>query len=101
MSTRITAQQSSHLLVSGVLDFSGVLLVREAGEGLIRQAPEQVVIDFSGVERAGSAAVSLMMCWLRTACRERKSIRFIQVPELLQKIIAVSGLTENLFIDQC
>ncbi|OPX54936.1 phospholipid transport system transporter-binding protein [Oceanospirillum multiglobuliferum] len=99
--TQIIALQPNHLLVSGDLDFSGVLLVRSSGEALIRQAPEEVVIDFSGVERAGSAAVSLMMCWLRTACQEKRQIRFTQLPELLKKIITVSGLTENLFIDQC
>lgn len=96
---QVDAVAPGQLKVQGELDFSTVLKVRRAGEQLIAVGPETIEVDFSGVHASGSAAVSLMMCWLRAACRDSKAIHFTGLPEPLQRVIAVSGLSEHLSFD--
>ncbi|OOV86492.1 STAS domain-containing protein [Oceanospirillum linum] len=96
----IVTSPSGVLQVSGVLDFSTILPLRKQGELLIVEGPESIEVDFSGVHASGSAAVSLMMCWLRAACRADKAIHFTGVPDLLERIIAVSGLSGHLSFER-
>ena len=100
MSAEITVLESGKLKVSGDLNFSTILPLRRKGEQLITQGPGVVEVDFSGVHASGSAAVSLMMCWLRAACRSDKAIHFSNVPDLLERIIAVSGLAGHLSFER-
>ena len=95
-SAEIRSVGPDDIRVSGDLNFTSVLGLRYQGELLIAEAPGSLSVDFSGVNSSGSAAVSLMMCWLRTARAQGKTVRFTGVPELLQRIIAVSGLAEHL-----
>ncbi|MBB1485712.1 STAS domain-containing protein [Oceanospirillum sediminis] len=95
----VKAITPDRLQVSGVLDFNTVAEVRRQGEILIQSGPEAIEIDFSGVSRSGSPAVSVMMCWLRTARASDKQIRYTGVPDILQNIIDVSGLRELLSLD--
>lgn len=99
MAAEIVAETPGYLRVSGELNFDTVLGLRHKGEALIAAAPDTVEVDFSGVYASGSAAVSLMMCWLRAACNADKTIRFSGVPVLLERIIRVSGLSGHLFLD--
>lgn len=100
MSAEITASEPGKLNVSGDLNFSTILRLRRTGEQLIAKGPDVIEVDFSGVHASGSAAVSLMMCWLRAACRSDKSIHFSGVPDLLERIIAVSGLSGHLSFER-
>lgn len=88
------------LKVSGPLDFGTVVPVRKQGENLILSGPDEIEVDFSGVTRSGSPAVSLMLCWLRTANQSGKTICYTGVPDILQNIIEVSGLQALLALDQ-
>lgn len=96
----VIVQSDGVLRVQGDLNFTTVLGVRRTGEKLIANATGSIEVDFSGVHDSGSAAVSLIMCWLRAACRADKSICFTGLPDLLKRIIAVSGLSEHLVFDQ-
>lgn len=100
MSADITASEPGRLQVRGDLNFSTILPLRRKGKQLIVQGPDVIEVDFSGVHASGSAAVSLMMCWLREACRSDKSIHFSGVPDLLERIIAVSGLSGHLSFER-
>lgn len=99
-SAQIDTDSRGVLCVTGELNYTSVLAVRARGEQLIAGASEAVQVDFSGVRASGSVAVSLMMCWLRAAAKAGNEIEFIGVPELLSRIIAVSGLEGHLPVQQ-
>lgn len=91
-SAEISEAGNGRLHVSGTLNFATVLPLRRKGEQMIARSAQQVEIDFSAVEASGSAAVSLMMCWLRSAARDGRQLHFCGLPPLLKQIISVSGL---------
>lgn len=99
-SADVIAGEAGLLKVSGDLNFTSILSLRKKGEKLIAASPDEVEIDFSGVNASGSAAVSLMMCWLRTACRLDKAIHFSNVPDPLERVIAVSGLSGHISFER-
>lgn len=99
MSAEISASEPGKLQVSGELNFTTLLSLRRKGEQLIAKGPDVIEVDFSGVHASGSGAVSLMMCWLRAACRSGKTLHFSGVPDLLERIIAVSGLSGHLSLE--
>lgn len=92
----ISLSDNGVIVVEGDLDFSTVLHLRRQGEQMIRDSGDDVVVSFSGVTSSGSAAVSLMLCWLRAAKQGGQGICFQCVPDLLRSIIDVSGLSSAL-----
>ncbi|MGO8754444.1 MAG: lipid asymmetry maintenance protein MlaB [Gallionellaceae bacterium] len=53
-------------------------------------------IDFSQVEAVDSAAVSLMLCWLRRAQRENVTLNFSGIPDNLLSLARLYGVAELL-----
>ena len=82
--------------LSGVIDFDNLVEIRRDGESRINEATETVRFDLSGLEKANSATVALLIAWFRAAEAQRKSIVFVEVAPELRNIIAFSGLEEVL-----
>lgn len=59
-------------------------------------ADGELVVDLSRVEAVDSAAVSLMLSWLRRAQRSRVALRFTHVPENLLSLARLYGVAELL-----
>lgn len=57
---------------------------------------ESLVVDMSQVEVVDSAAVSLMLSWVRQAKIQNVDISFIHVPTNLQSLVDLYGLSEVL-----
>jgi len=81
--------------LSGNIDFSTV-------SGLLQSTPRNfaasgdVRLDLSGVRRADSAGLALLVEWLRESGRGGHSIAFLNMPEQMQSIADVCGLMEIL-----
>lgn len=89
--TQIQASSNSGFKVCGELTFATALAVRNRGLELLAQADPDFEIDLSGVTRAGSAGVSVLLSWLRFALEREVQIRFSHLPDDLLGVAKVSG----------
>ena len=53
-------------------------------------------IDLAQIEAADSAAVSMLLCWVRNAQRHGASLSFANVPENLRSLSDLYGVAEAL-----
>ena len=87
-------QAESHLPVSGNLTVNTVAALA----GLVTKAAGKadLVIDLQQVEAVDSAAVSLMLLWLREAQRNKVNLSFVHVPENLLSLARLYDVAELL-----
>ena len=84
----------------GRVKITGPMTV-ESVESLLRfsalaAGKTDVVIDLQQVDAVDSAAVSLMLAWLREAQRNKVSLRFEHVPQNLLSLARLYGVAELL-----
>ena len=65
-------------------------------EGQRQIAAAAVTNDLSGVTEVDSTAVSLLLEWRRQALREKRSIRYVNLPANLKSLAELYGVTELL-----
>ena len=82
--------------MQGHVTFDNLMAVRRAGEEALQGAGDRAAVDVSGLENGNSAAVAVLMAWLRCAESLGKSVVFVGMPARLAKIIELSGMTEVL-----
>ena len=70
--------------------------LRQAGESYLDDQAENAVFDLSPLEDCNSAAVALLMAWLRYAHAHGVSVVYAHAPVDLVNIIEVVGLTGTL-----
>ena len=88
---------SPHCLkVSGDLGFADVVAIKEQGVNLLDKTESNVEISLAGVTRAGSAAVSLLLSWLRYASENEIKLVFSHLPDDLYGVARVSGIDQIL-----
>lgn len=56
----------------------------------------QVTVDLSGVTEVDSAAVSLLLEWRRRALKDKRGIRYVNLPANLKSLAELYGVTELL-----
>ena len=84
------------LVISGELNF--VTVVNLWSESLPLLAKHNALhIDLSRITSANSAALALLLEWLKYARRENKTISFKNTPSQIQSIAAVAGI-DNLLL---
>lgn len=86
---------SSRGLLRGALRFDTVMLVHQTGQDFIAQH-ENCLFDLAEVTVSDSAALALLLDWLRYAQQQRKSIQFANIPEQLLAIATATGISEFL-----
>ena len=87
-----TAERDGDTLrVQGELDFDAVATLWDATESLFAAGPP-ARIDLSGVRRASSAGVALLVAWLDQLRRRRREVIFVNVPAQMRAIIEVADL---------
>lgn len=94
MKTQISLNQGC-LFVSGNLDFKTVVNLWAESLPLLLQCRE-LKFDLSGVAHANSAAIALLLEWLKYAKQYHKSIIFSGLPSQLRSIAAVLGVEKLL-----
>jgi phospholipid transport system transporter-binding protein len=77
--------------VSGALNFATVSDLWNESLAYLNKESE-LKFDFAGVTQANSAALALLLEWVKFAKQRGKSISFYQLPEQLQSIAKVSGV---------
>lgn len=77
--------------VNGELTFQTVPEQWRSSAGLFAQNSE-FTIDLSGVTRADSAGLALLIGWIRRAKQEQKSVYFKNIPANLLAIARVTGV---------
>ncbi|WP_303901858.1 STAS domain-containing protein [Thiohalomonas denitrificans] len=78
--------------VEGELTFETVTKVLKQSESVFKTDSGDLTIDLSGVTRADSAGVALLMEWIRRARQAGRELRFRQVPEQMLAIARTSGM---------
>jgi len=90
-------RRSAHeFLISGELNMQSVPALAETARSLLAQASGDLEIDLSGVSRADSAAIALLIDLQRQARHRNNGIRFLHLPEQLSQILRLSELHEIL-----
>lgn len=82
------------MLLHGRLTIATVPALFEAG--LKQLASEDLQVDFSQVEAVDSAAVSMLLGWLRAAQRNQRTLRVTGLPDDLLSLARLYGVAELL-----
>ena len=87
-------REDDRLVVHGRLTIATVPALFETG--LQHLTSEDLLVDFSQVEAVDSAAVSMLLGWLRAAQRSQRTLRVTGLPEDLLSLADLYGVTELL-----
>ncbi len=88
---RLITGGEGRLRVDGVLDFATVSRLFRESDVLFRDQG-RLRIDLAGVEAANSAGLALLLEWMDLARARRVDLRFLNLPESLQRIASFSNL---------
>lgn len=91
---RLQSQGAGRYSISGELRFDSVSALRQQGLSLF--AGRELELDLAGVERADSAALALLLEWMRQGRAAGYTIRYRNLPEQLLAIARASDLEEVL-----
>lgn len=83
--------EKDKLLLRGSLNFSNVSFALAKSHAYFDKSP-QLMIDLLHVKKSNSAAIALIIEWIKLAKVKNKSIHFYHIPDELLSIAAVSGL---------
>jgi len=78
--------------LQGPITMANAKVLLEEGASLVRD--QDALFDFGQVEEVDSAAVSLMLAWLREAGLQQQSLRFTHLPENLKTLAALYGVLD-------
>lgn len=82
-------------ILSGELGFGTVSqLLKDSRAGF--SDGHHFEVDLSGVKRADSAGLALLIEWLRSAERAGSSVSFVNMPAQMQSIARICGLDDIL-----
>lgn len=92
-SPRLSMVDAQRASLQGDLTLMSVVPLVAQGEALIDQAQNGVwCLDLQGVQRVSSAAVALLLDWLRYANSAHVQLQLQHIPDEMRPIIAVSDL---------
>lgn len=82
--------------VAGELRFGTVPVLLRQAQDLFGAGAGAIDVDFSGVTRVDSAALALLLEWMRLARRQQREIVFRNLPQPMVAMARVSGLEDLL-----
>lgn len=88
----LVARNAGLACLEGDLNARTVMPLLHAGLQLLAQAPQQWTVDMSAVRGVSSAAVALLLEWIKAAQAQQKALHLQNLPETLQPIINISDL---------
>jgi len=80
--------------VSGRLTFETVPQFLNQTVEWLNSDHESLTIDLKQVSKADSAGLALMVEWQRMAQEKGRKLKYVNIPEQVQRIIHVSGLVQ-------
>jgi phospholipid transport system transporter-binding protein len=81
--------------INGVLGFATVTEILERSKELFDDHPV-IKIDFSGVTKADSAGLALLLEWINWAKHYQREVRYFNVPKQVQAIAHISEVEDLL-----
>lgn len=90
------SRRDDAVAVSGPLTFDTVPQVLAESAGWFGVGIGDLTVDLAEVSRADSAALALLVEWLRLAKRAGRRLRLARVPGQLRSIVRVHGLSAAL-----
>jgi phospholipid transport system transporter-binding protein len=96
----IDARAEGDYLLAGALDFASVPSVLDRATEIFVNGATSISIDLSGVTRADSAGLALLVEWMRIAHRHHRNIVFRNIPAQMRAIAKVSGLERILPVEE-
>jgi len=94
-SPSFTRQDDGCYQVHGNLGFDTVVSLHKQVDIMRHDAPE-VRIDLQSVGRVDSAGLALMLDWVEQAAASHKTIRWLNIPDQMTRLIRVNRL-EHVF----
>ncbi|MBN1379062.1 MAG: STAS domain-containing protein [Gammaproteobacteria bacterium] len=88
----IVRQGNGQYRLSGELNFDSVPLLLAESSLLFSEDQADLVIDLAGIQRGNSAALGLMLEWMKRMSQQNRTIRFCNLPDDLMAIARVSDL---------
>jgi len=92
----IQREDANHFVIRGELNMQTVPAVAESAHGVFKQLSGEVSVDLSGVSRADSAGLALLIELQRLSRQQQCAIRFLHLPEQLRQILHLSELDDIL-----
>lgn len=92
MSADLRCLSASSWTLAGEVTTDNALVLRHEGERALKDASASLVVDLAGISRSTSAAISVLLCWMRAADRLGKKIQFANMPDKMFDVARVSGL---------
>lgn len=83
--------------IEGVLDLNTVKTLKKQTIGLFNGVSE-IQFDLSAISQSNSAALALMLEWLKIAQKNHVSLSFSNFPEHLRQLASVYGIEQDLNI---
>lgn len=88
----VRVESSARLALHGVLDFTSARRTHEAGLVYFSREPgANWVVDCAGLESANSAALAVLLDWLRQRSGQGAHLRYESLPARLGEIARLSG----------
>lgn len=85
-------RDGDRFVVQGPVTLDNVVSVLEEGRSVFSEA--ELVVDLGRIESVDSSAISLLMEWLRDAERDRRKLRFANMPENMKSLAELYGVSE-------
>lgn len=92
MSVNLKRMSPSAWALTGEVTTDNAVSLRQEGERALKDAADSLDVDLAGITRSTSAAISVLLCWMREAERLGKNIRFANMPDKMFDVARVSGL---------
>lgn len=92
MTAEVKSQNAGHWSLIGQVTPENAVALRRQGERLLKEAAPLVTVDLSAITRSTSAAISVLLCWMREAENKGKKIQFVHMPDKMFDVARVSGL---------
>lgn len=96
MTDAMITDQDNELVVSGNLNFASVVDLWQKSLPMI-SAKKELVFNLSHVSSANSAALALLIEWIKYAKKNSKQIRFLHIPPQLLAIASVAEINREDF----
>lgn len=87
----VRAGSPGYFFLEGELSFASALLALKKTAWIFESASD-ITFDLTGLERADSAGVALMLEWRRRAGQSGATLRYVNLPEQLRAIMRVAGV---------
>ncbi len=77
----------------GMVSLNNLIQLRSQGEEIINQIEAQTIkLDLAEMKSASSFSLSLLLCWIRYATKQNKTIEIINLPSSLANLASLYNL---------